>query len=82
MPEDSVAKVASDGLLGGAHIAIEPGASEITLSAGETIALTQGSVDLLGLAFQAFTDNAAREGGDSQDANGVSDLDDDPLGDF
>ncbi len=85
VPEDSVAKVASDGLLGGAHIAIEPGASEVTLLAGETIALTQGSVDLLGLAFQAFTDSAASEGGEDASDNsggGTGDLGDDPLGDF
>lgn len=55
VPEDSVAKVVSDGILGGAHISIEPGASDIMLTEGDTITITQGSVDLLGLAMQAFT---------------------------
>ncbi len=55
VPEDSVAKVVSDGILGGAHISIEPGGSEVMLAEGDTITITQGSVDLLGLAMQAFT---------------------------
>lgn len=54
VPDDSVAKVVSDGILGGAHISIEPGGSETMLAEGDTISITQGSVDLLGLAMQAF----------------------------
>jgi len=72
IPEDSIAKVVSDGLLGGAHVSIEPGASDVMLKSGEQITLTQGSVDLLGLAVQAFTSNA---GGEKPPAN-------DPLGDL
>ncbi len=59
IPEDSIAKVVSDGLLGGAHIAIEPGAAEEMLLEGDKITITQGSVDLLGLAVQAFTSQAS-----------------------
>lgn len=55
IPEDSIAKIVSDGLLGGAHVAIEPGGSDIMLAQGDTISITQGSVDLLGLAMKAFT---------------------------
>ncbi|MEX0645334.1 MAG: outer membrane lipid asymmetry maintenance protein MlaD [Parvularculaceae bacterium] len=58
IPEDSIAKIVSDGLLGGAHVAIEPGASDVMLADGGKITVTQGSVDLLGLAVKAFTDNA------------------------
>ncbi len=43
---DSVARVASDGLLGGAYIAIEPTGSEPIAPGGEIIN-TQGAVDLL-----------------------------------
>ncbi|WDI32025.1 outer membrane lipid asymmetry maintenance protein MlaD [Hyphococcus flavus] len=74
VPEDSVAKVVSDGLLGGAHIAIEPGAAEEMLREGDRITITQGSVDLLGLAVQAFTSQSG-SGKKAQNA-------DDPLGDF
>jgi phospholipid/cholesterol/gamma-HCH transport system substrate-binding protein len=59
IPDDSIAKIVSDGILGGSHVAIEPGASETMLKDGDVITLTQGSVDLLGLAVQAFTSNAA-----------------------
>lgn len=60
IPEDSIAKVVSDGLLGGAYVSIEPGASDIMLSDGGAITQTQGSVDLLGLAVQAMTANAGK----------------------
>jgi phospholipid/cholesterol/gamma-HCH transport system substrate-binding protein len=60
IPEDSIAKIVSDGILGGAFVSIEPGASEDMLAAGGAITQTQGSVDLLGLAVQAFTANAGQ----------------------
>ena len=69
VPEDSIAKVVSDGLLGGAHISIEPGASDVMLQNGETITITQGSVDLLGLAVQAFTNNSSAAGPDAGGLN-------------
>ncbi|MEL6359837.1 MAG: outer membrane lipid asymmetry maintenance protein MlaD [Pseudomonadota bacterium] len=71
IPDDSVAKVASEGLLGGAHISIEPGASDDMLVEGDQLVLTQGSVDLLGLAVQSFT-----EGGSAPEASA------DQLGDL
>lgn len=46
--DDSTARVASDGLLGGAYIAIEPAGMD-PLPAGGEILNTQGSVDLLTL---------------------------------
>ena len=52
VPEDSVAKIVSDGLLGAAYISIEPGASEDMLTAGSSFEYTQGAVDLLGLLGQ------------------------------
>jgi phospholipid/cholesterol/gamma-HCH transport system substrate-binding protein len=49
LPSDSTAKITSDGLLGGAHIAIAPGASLEDLKPGGEIENTQGAVDLFGL---------------------------------
>ncbi len=60
LPEDTAAKIVSDGVLGGAHVALEPGGSEVMLAANDTISITQGSVDLLGLAMQAFSSGAAK----------------------
>lgn len=76
IPEDSVAKVVSDGILGGAHVSIEPGGSDVMLAEGDTIAITQGSVDLLGLAMQAFTN-----GDNSKNSTGTA-AQPDPLGDL
>ncbi len=55
LPDDSDARIVTDGLLGGAYIAIEPGASETTIAqTGEgEIEFTRGSVDLLTL-FASF----------------------------
>lgn len=58
VPSDSSAKIASDGLLGGSYIAIEPGGSEYALEPGEEIERTQSSVsliDLLGKAVHGAT---------------------------
>lgn len=82
VPEDSVAKIVSDGLLGGAHVVIEPGASEDFLREGDKITITRGSVDLLNLAVQAFTSQS--RGGSNGGAAGSeapsSELD--PLGEL
>ena len=50
--DDSTARIASDGLLGGAYVAIEPAGMD-ALAAGGEIPNTQGSVDLLTL-FASF----------------------------
>jgi phospholipid/cholesterol/gamma-HCH transport system substrate-binding protein len=50
--DDSTARIASDGLLGGAYVAIEPAGLD-PLPAGAEIPNTQGAVDLLTL-FASF----------------------------
>ena len=52
LPADSTAKITSDGLLGGAHVVIEPGGSTNSLKPGSQIENTQGAVDLFGLVGQ------------------------------
>lgn len=49
VPEDSIAKVASEGLLGGTFIAIDPGASDFMLEPGAEFEHTQGSINLMDL---------------------------------
>nr|WP_295114138.1 outer membrane lipid asymmetry maintenance protein MlaD [uncultured Caulobacter sp.] len=49
LPADSTAKITSDGILGGAHISIAPGAALEDLKPGGQIENTQGAVDLFGL---------------------------------
>lgn len=77
VPDDSVAKIVSDGFLGGAHVAIEPGASEEYLREGDKITITRGSVDILNLAVQAFTNQSSGQSG-----GGAAQPEEDPLGDF
>jgi phospholipid/cholesterol/gamma-HCH transport system substrate-binding protein len=49
LPDDSTAKITSEGLLGGKFIALEPGGSETILADGGTITYTQGALDLWAL---------------------------------
>lgn len=52
IPDDSVAKITTDGLLGAAYISIEPGADDVNLKDGDSFQYTQGAVDLMGLLSQ------------------------------
>lgn len=54
LPEDSVAKIASEGLLGGNFVDIDPGGSDFMLEAGALIENTQGSINLLDLVSKAI----------------------------
>jgi phospholipid/cholesterol/gamma-HCH transport system substrate-binding protein len=49
LPSDSTAKITSDGLLGGVHVAIAPGGAVDDIKPGGEIDNTQGAVDLFGL---------------------------------
>lgn len=49
IPDDSSARITSEGLLGNQYISIEPGGSMDFLKAGGEIENTQGAVDLMGL---------------------------------
>ncbi|MEX1148355.1 MAG: outer membrane lipid asymmetry maintenance protein MlaD [Sphingomonadales bacterium] len=49
VPDDTMAKITSDGLLGGSYLALDPGFSEEMLSPGDEIYETQGAIDLLTL---------------------------------
>lgn len=55
IPEDSDAKIAADGLLGGNYVSITPGGSEFMIEAGGEILNTQGSVSLLDLLISFGT---------------------------
>lgn len=71
VPEDSSLKIASEGLLGGSYLELEPGGAMDMLVDGDEITFTQGYVDLMGLIGQAvfsFT-------GDDSEADGQADAD-------
>ena len=54
LPDDTSAKITSEGLLGGNYVSLSPGGSDDMLSEGDEILYTQGSVDLIGLVSQAL----------------------------
>lgn len=62
LPDDSSAKITSDGLLGNNYIALTAGASEDFLLEGDRIIFTQGSVDIIGLVGQALFNADGRQG--------------------
>ncbi len=54
LPDDSSAKITSEGLLGATYMSIEAGGSEDLLRNGDSLRFTQGSIDLMGLIGQAI----------------------------
>ena len=74
LPDDTDARISTDGLLGGAYIALEPGAGFDTIAQDGTgeIIYTRGSVDLLTL-FASF----ASGGGGSSESSASTAADDD-----
>lgn len=66
LPADTIAKVTSDGLLGGKYLALDPGGEERVLQAGEEIVFTQSSIsleDLIGRYIFSGQTGAKGEGG-------------------
>ena len=54
VPDDSTAAVATESLLGGNYLELQPGGSPDFLEPGDEIEHTQGAVDLMGLIGQAI----------------------------
>jgi len=53
LPEDTNAKITSEGLLGGNYISLEPGGSEEFIKDGGEIEFTTSSIDLISLIGRA-----------------------------
>lgn len=81
LPEDTDARISTDGLLGGSYVALEPGGSleNVSKDGNGEIKFTRGSVDLLTL-FASFASGSGDDGGSSDSAapssdDGAGDLD-------
>jgi len=61
IPEDSEAKVASEGLLGGNFLELTPGGSDYMLASGDEVEYTQGSVSLLNLLMKFASGSSNNE---------------------
>lgn len=55
LPEDTTVAVASEGLLGGTYIEMQPGGSPFDLEPGSEITQTQSAVDLITLLLRYVT---------------------------
>ncbi|WP_374304487.1 outer membrane lipid asymmetry maintenance protein MlaD [Ferrovibrio sp.] len=67
LPEDTALKIASEGLLGGNYLSVEPGGSDKMLKPGSFVQYTQGSVNLMDLIGQAiFSATGAGNGKDKE----------------
>ena len=58
LPEDTLAIVATEGLLGGAHLELLPGGSPFDLGPGDRIEQTQSAVSLVTLLLRAVSGGA------------------------
>ncbi len=72
LPDDLQIKVASEGLLGGNYLAIEPGGSDNYLKPGDQIEYTQGTIDLMSLVSKALFSTAGKSSSDSGNAAGTT----------
>lgn len=64
LPVDTFVKIASEGLLGGNYLNVEPGGMDEILEPGDEVEFATGSVDLMGLIGQAIF--SATDGGDKE----------------
>jgi phospholipid/cholesterol/gamma-HCH transport system substrate-binding protein len=65
LPADSTVKITQDSLLGGEHLAIEPGGSLENMKPGSQFQNVQGAVDLFGLIGQVLRPQGAAAKPDS-----------------
>ena len=72
LPNDSSAKVTSEGLLGSKFVALEPGGSADMLQDGDRIAYTQGAIDIWSLVSQFMFEGNSGGGEAETDSGGAA----------
>jgi len=72
LPDDSTAKITSEGLLGGNYVLLEPGGSEDMIADGGLINYTQGSINVFDLIgkFLFSGDGKDKDGGEGEKKDG------------
>lgn len=78
LPLDTVAKISSEGLLGGKYLALEPGAEEENIPENGRIQYTQSSLNLEEMIGK-FIFSSAEKGADDKGNSAESDSSADPL---
>jgi phospholipid/cholesterol/gamma-HCH transport system substrate-binding protein len=79
LPDDSTVKITSDSLLGGQHIAIQPGGSPDDMKPGAQFQNVQGAVDLFGLIGQVIRPQTATPSADQAAAPAKPQTDPEPA---
>jgi phospholipid/cholesterol/gamma-HCH transport system substrate-binding protein len=69
-PKDSSVKILTAGLLGDQYIGMEPGADEVDLAEGDTVALTQSAIVLESLIGQFLF--SSKSSGEASPASGAA----------
>jgi phospholipid/cholesterol/gamma-HCH transport system substrate-binding protein len=68
IPTDSALKIASDGILGGSYLAVQPGAEDKVLKQGDRFEYTQSAVSLTDLLSRAvFSAGSDEKTGDDEE---------------
>lgn len=80
LPEDSTAKITSEGLLGASFVAIEPGGSETAMQDGDQFQYTQSALDLWSIvsSFAKPSGGGGNDSGANASPAPQLDLDDTP----
>jgi len=79
IPSDSSAAITSEGLLGGAYIALLPGGSPTPLKDGDTILDTQGSMDMMGLIGSFMNKSGSESEADKPAGSGLGTMEETPA---
>ena len=72
LPDDSSAKITSEGLMGSKYVALEPGGSEARLADGDRLAYTQGALDIWSLVSQFMFDSGSKANSESDSGSAPS----------
>mgnify|MGYP000965450093 FL=1 len=81
LPVDTVAKIASEGLLGGKYMALEPGAEEEMMKPGAQIQYTQASLNLEEMIGKFIFSAADKDKKDKKDEAAPAAKAEDPFAD-
>ena len=73
LPKDTIASIATAGLLGESYVSLSPGAADPNLAAGDTISHTEPALNIADLLGRYAFGNAGQGAGDKADATDKTD---------
>ncbi|HJL41236.1 MAG TPA: outer membrane lipid asymmetry maintenance protein MlaD [Myxococcales bacterium LLY-WYZ-16_1] len=79
LPEDTIASIRTEGLLGESYVLLRPGGAEANLEPGDRLAQTEPAIDLIDLLVDYALSGGGSEGADSGGSDAATPPD--PFGD-